>query len=65
MTYTEFDLVAPIFFFFFFKPGSGKKSEACLSDDNLLSRKKKNELSVLIKWFCEILHIPGMSQTSS
>ena len=23
-----------------------------------------DKLSVLIKWFCEILHIPGMSQTS-
>lgn len=34
---------------------------------NLLSRKKreKNELNVLIKWLCEILYIPGMSQISS
>lgn len=34
---------------------------------NLFSRKKRNkkELNVPIKWFCEILYIPGMSQISS
>lgn len=44
----------------------------CFSDDNYFageggvrgSRGVGDKLSVLIKWFCEILHILGMSQTS-
>ena len=39
-------------------------SQMIITSPGAGSRERGDELSVLIKWFCEILHISGMSQTS-